>query len=398
MGNTKYEQIMSLGIVVGLLVSICVSVNGKAFLNENLELNVINNLVFDSDGRERIFHGTNIVFKGPPYHPSTDGFDAQFSFSEEDMKLLQSIGYNSIRLSVPWAGVEPSPGVFNETYLAIMQGIVERAGSYGIFSLIDFHQDAWNAKFCGNGVPDWAAVAKIEDFPVPIKPPVPVDPNTGHPNRTTCDDINGNQWSAFYLTYATSTAIGALYDNENGLRDRFDEYWRTTAAAFADSPYVIGYELMNEPFAGNVYKDPLLLVPGVADREKLQPMYDTVNTAIRSVDTKHLILFQGVTWEVVLPIGERYGFEHVPGGAAWANKSVLSWHCSVTPKATPDPKYFGWKESEIKRLGSAGWVTEIGPSQMDLADQFKLSWMHWDYKWLVVRVFLSVLFFSHFSP
>eukprot|EP00047_Mylnosiga_fluctuans_P012814 m.27931 g.27931 ORF g.27931 m.27931 type:complete len:502 (-) comp4477_c0_seq1:131-1636(-) len=349
---------------------------------DSLQLTTSEGRLLDQDGRERIFHGTNIVFKGPPYHPSVDAFDAQFSFCDEDMALLQSMGYNSIRLSVPWAGVEPQDGVFNFTYLATMRAIVDRAAQYGIYSLIDFHQDAWNAKFCGNGVPDWAAPPKANDFPVPITAhPVPVDPATGHPNRSTCDDINNNNWSAFYLTYATSTAVGAVYDNQAGLRDKLAQYWRTTASVFANSTTVLGYELMNEPFAGNVYADPLLLVPGVADREKLQPMYDQINTAIREVDDHHLILFQGVTWEVVVPIGEVDGFQHVPGGPAYANRSVLSWHCSVTPKATPDSTYFKWKDNEAKRLGAGRWVTETGVGTLDLLDLYSISWMHWDYKW-----------------
>ena len=92
-------------------------------------------------------------------------------------------------------------------------------------------------------------------------------------------------------------------------------------------------------------------------------MYRKLADAIRLSDPVHLILFQGVTWEVVLPVGEqcvgslhplptstqyethdvtashrcfRYGFTEVPGGAAWANKSVLSWHNSVLGKITPD--------------------------------------------------------------
>jgi hypothetical protein len=32
----------------------------------------------------------------------------------------------------------------------------------------------------------------------------------------------------------------------------------------------------------------------------------------------------------------RYGFTEVPGGSAWANKSVLSWHNSVLGSITPD--------------------------------------------------------------
>ncbi len=51
----------------------------------------------DSLGRERFFHGTNIVVKHKPFHPNTEGYDEN-SFSEVDMKLLQDLGLNTIRL------------------------------------------------------------------------------------------------------------------------------------------------------------------------------------------------------------------------------------------------------------------------------------------------------------
>lgn len=47
------------------------SITGKIDLSINEKLRII-----DSDGRERIFHGTNVVVKGPPYHPSTETFDS----------------------------------------------------------------------------------------------------------------------------------------------------------------------------------------------------------------------------------------------------------------------------------------------------------------------------------
>jgi endoglycosylceramidase len=215
-------------------------------------------------------------------------------------------------------------------------------------------------------VPDWTVLEKIgsSSFPFPIKTKaVEIDPETGRPNKTTCDSINNNNWSMYYLTYSTSKAVGDVYDNVSNLRDKFVAYWKKVASKFVSNPYVVGYELMNEPFAGNIYKNPLLLVPGAADRLKLQPLYDAVNAAIREVDNKHLILFQGVTWEVVLPIGEKYGFTHAPGGEKYASKSILSWHCSVLPNWTPDPKYFDWKMSEIQRLQTGGWVTEIGAGE-----------------------------------
>jgi hypothetical protein len=40
-------------------------------------------------------------------------------------------------------------------------------------------------------------------------------------------------------------------------------------------------------FAGNVYADPSLIVPGVADRANLYPMYQRLHRAIRQWDDQH---------------------------------------------------------------------------------------------------------------
>jgi len=110
----------------------------------------------------------------------------------------------------------------------------------------------------------------------------------------------------------------------------------------------------------------------------------------------------------------RYGFTQVPGGSAWANKSVLSWHNSVLGSITPDdtcalhavacaidrarfvhvlhmrvccalvpacmrpstngkPRYYSWKHSEMLRLGCGGWVTETGDSQLPLLDSWQVQ-------------------------
>ena len=37
-----------------------------------------------------------------------------------------------------------------------------RAGQYGIYSLLDCHQDVLSEKFCGEGVPDWAVYTGCE--------------------------------------------------------------------------------------------------------------------------------------------------------------------------------------------------------------------------------------------
>ena len=56
-------------------------------------------MLIDSLGRERFFHGTNVVYKGPPFHPEIEGYGPN-TYWEEDMKLLQSLGLNSVRLGM----------------------------------------------------------------------------------------------------------------------------------------------------------------------------------------------------------------------------------------------------------------------------------------------------------
>ena len=131
-----------------------------------------------------------------------------------------------------------------------MTEIINKAGSeYGIYSLLDGHQDAWSQKFCGAGVPDYVAAVGGTNFPVPLQlTPVPVDPKTGYPNRTTCDSINNNNWPMYQFTTAINTAVGDLYSNVNGLADRFANFWAKNAAVWGKNQYVVGYELLNEPW------------------------------------------------------------------------------------------------------------------------------------------------------
>ena len=62
-------------------------------------------------------------------------------------------------------------------------------------------------------------------------------------------------------------------------------------------------EIINEPFAGNFYADPLLLVPGVAGKKNLQRMYDHVAPSIRAHDRRHMIFFEPVTWGMIFDGG-----------------------------------------------------------------------------------------------
>ena len=65
--------------------------------------------------------------------------------------------------------------------VAQVEEIVAIAGSAGLLAVLDMHQDVFNRflhgeakhlvarKYCGNGVPDWAARPRKENFPYPLE-------------------------------------------------------------------------------------------------------------------------------------------------------------------------------------------------------------------------------------
>ena len=99
-----------------------------------------NGLIVDSSGRARIFHGTNFVQKAYPWYPST-------LLSVENVKQMADWGFNTVRLGVMWTGVNPEIGVFNETYIGIINQILHNLEEHGIHALIDVHQDVLSVSY-----------------------------------------------------------------------------------------------------------------------------------------------------------------------------------------------------------------------------------------------------------
>lgn len=95
----------------------------------------------DDVGRERIFHGVNAVVKGPPWIPTYGAFDVETSLGPDDFEILQDLGVNVIRLGIMWAGIEPKRGTYHEPYLIAAKKIASQAAKYGIYTLLDMHQD-----------------------------------------------------------------------------------------------------------------------------------------------------------------------------------------------------------------------------------------------------------------
>ena len=65
---------------------------------------------------------------------------SRYSFVEEDAALLASMGHNTIRLGVLWAGMEPVEGQYNMTYMEQIKICVDTAEKYGLYPVLDMHQ------------------------------------------------------------------------------------------------------------------------------------------------------------------------------------------------------------------------------------------------------------------
>jgi len=208
--------------------------------NRFISVNPDTQTFVDNAGRERFFHGTNVVYKHFPYHPETTGYGPD-SFSEKDMKLLQELGLNTIRLGMMMPGYVPKRGVYNETYLSVIEHIVTTASKYGIYTLLDMHQDVLSRRFCVGGMPDWIINSKgAKPFPFPLRnvaDAYEINPATGYPHMRDCKK---RQWGDYYLTDAVSKAFQHLYDNVDGLRTTGQRFGGRQQRRSASSPVLLG--------------------------------------------------------------------------------------------------------------------------------------------------------------
>jgi len=307
----------------------------------------------DEDGRERIFHGTNVVYKGAPYYPPIDSeYDTIMSFNEQDFEQLEAWGFNSVRLGLLWAGIEPKRDQFDEDYLQKMVTISEKMSAHGIYTLVNMHQDVMSEYFCGDGFPSW--VIDTHDgwsFPRPLQI-TPYNLTNGQPSEEECAQ---HDWSTYYMSSAVGAAFQSLYDNYNGVRDQYAEMWREVASKFVGGSRVLGYDLMNEPWAGDVGANPTLLAPGVADSKNLLPCWEEIAKEIRKVDDSHSIHFESVTWDQTFSVG----FDNVPGGEDYRNRSVLDYHFYKPPSAVGPDQYIKARMKDMQRLKCGGFLSEF---------------------------------------
>jgi hypothetical protein len=97
-------------------------------------------------------------------------------------------------------------------------------------------------------------------------------------------------------------------------RIRTEAMWVEVAKHYKDNPWVLGYDLLNEPFGA------------APDNEVLANMYDRLYKAIRAIDSSHLIVMEGI-W---------YQDPNDPEPDPAKKRYIVDW------ETLPDPAAKGW--------------------------------------------------------
>jgi endoglycosylceramidase len=323
--------------------------------------------ITDAKGRVVILHGVNMVYKRPPYSPAATGF------GEDDAAFLQRNGFNTVRLGVIYAGVEPSPGSYDDAYLNRIAATESLLARHGIFSQLDFHQDMYNERFQGEGWPDWA----VQDDGLLNQPQLGFPANYfGMPALLR----------AYDHFWANDPGPGGI-----GLQDRYAAAWEHVAARFAKAKHTIGLDLMNEPWPGTPWLSCLATAGCPAfDQGAMGPFYRRVIDRIRAVERQKLVWYEpnvlfNFTADTNLPdFGDRSaGFSfHVYCTQGLAPPPYSGANCE-----TLDEAVLANADKRARATGDALLLSEFGATDdlatvsrnVQLADRHLISWQYWHY-------------------
>src|SRR6476659_11324386 len=83
-------------------------------------------------GAQVLLRGVNVnqlgeYFQADPTLPST------VPLTEDDFHDIARLGFNSVRLIVSWSKLEPTPGAYNEAYVAEIKQAVRWAAAYRLY-------------------------------------------------------------------------------------------------------------------------------------------------------------------------------------------------------------------------------------------------------------------------
>ncbi|HEX8084501.1 MAG TPA: cellulase family glycosylhydrolase [Solirubrobacteraceae bacterium] len=198
--------------------------------------------IVDARGREVLLRGVNVNVLAdyarttylPPVQP----------FRPRDLEILRTSGFNLVRLQLSWSRIEPSPGRYDDAYLAEAERYIETFRSAGMYTIVDLHQDAWGPSL---------GARRGEQCPPGLKPAVGWD---GAPAWATLvpDSVPRCFVLAREVNFAVETAWAAFWrdapgPDSFGIRTRYTSMLGHVARRLSQHDSLAGYDVINEPAA-----------------------------------------------------------------------------------------------------------------------------------------------------
>ena len=235
--------------------------------------------------------------------------------TEMDIALIASWGFNSIRLPFHYEILSPKdqPGVFLEEGFQILDSLITWSKRNGMYVILDMH--------CA-------------------------------PGGQNADNISDSDGEAKLWTVPAN-------------QDRTIEVWKKIAERYANEPWVAAYDLLNEP-----------VMPSGFTNIDLRNFYRKLASAIREVDTNHILFIEGNTYAT--------DFRDLAPPLLYGTNVAYSFHkyWSETSKETIQD-YLNLRSNHNVPL----WLGESGENSnpwfyetVKLMEENSIGWCWWTHK------------------
>ena len=187
--------------------------------------------------------------------------------------FIASEGFNLARVSVSFALLEPQLVQFDDAYVRPFLGFDRQLAAAGVYDLPTLMQGMYADLFDGDGFPDWM----VQTNGAPNQP-------GPFPQSYLYDPAEERAWDNFWANSPAADGVG--------LEDHFGQGLQRLARSFATQPGFVGFDLLNEPWAGSQY-------PTCANSEgcplfdqKLNAFYRRIIRYVRAADPTHLVFYE----------------------------------------------------------------------------------------------------------
>jgi len=328
--------------------------------------------ILDRNGHPVRLNSINISSMGPgvglpgPRGQAATGCWGWKAPDEQTFRNVQAWGFNTVRLSVSWANLEPQaptrgPGGavqhhYNAEYLSALDAAVKGFTGRGVAVILVIMQSQWSPAF--------------------------------HQNHTafgvSCQGVGMPTW---LYPHASSgqfvTARRSFFANAGGVQHGYVAAWQLLARRYASNPMVVGADMFNEPYTLGGFP--------VADLH-LNQLYVRLGSAIRSADRQLLLIFEDSNFNGKEPLALSapppfpnvvYSFHLYqkawrPGGLQTVQTYVsraLRWN---VPAWIGEFDAFAYTTSRPSRPANPHWRADLQRMMVDCR-AWNVGWAIWTY-------------------